>query len=265
MCIDESMRVVSEDATLVAQTFITPRLFLATFHAPKIAAKVQPGQFVHVQVPGMEGHMLRRPISVYQCDAETGYLVLLYQVVGFGSEALTRVQPDTKVNILGPIGHGWTAPEDAKRVLFVAGGVGAAPLFIFAKQLSAKGVQIDVVMGAQTEAALACREAYEELPGANVTCCTDDGSYGIAGFCTVPAEKLMQENQYDLVVSCGPTPVMAYAAKAAKANGIPCQVSMEKHMACGIGACLGCIVATTEGNKRSCVDGPVFDAEKVVW
>lgn len=254
-----------EDAVLLAQTQVTPRLYLATFRCPQVSAAVKPGQFVHLQIPDMEGHMLRRPISVYQVDAESGVMVLLYQVVGFGSDALTRVPDGSVVNMLGPIGQGWEAPEGLSRVLFVMGGVGAAPLYLFAKELTAAGAEIDVVMGAQTEAALACREAYEDLDNAHVTCCTDDGSYGISGFCTVPAAEMMAKNQYDLVVSCGPKPVMAAAAKSAAEYGIPCQVSMEEHMACGIGACLGCIVATTEGNKRSCVDGPVFDAAKVVW
>ncbi|MDD6650730.1 MAG: dihydroorotate dehydrogenase electron transfer subunit [Eggerthellales bacterium] len=264
MCVD-TQKVLSEDTVLLSQVQVTDRLYLATFQAPQIAAAVRPGQFVHLQVPGMEGHMLRRPISVYQANPEQGTMVLLYQVVGFGSDALTKVGEGQVVNMLGPIGNGWVKPEDCQRALFVVGGVGAAPLFLFASELVSAGVELTVVMGAQTKDALACKDAYEALPNTTVICCTDDGSFGTPGFCTVPAAELMASESFDLVASCGPTPVMAYTAKAASEQGIPCQVSMEKHMACGIGACLGCIVATTEGNKRSCVDGPVFDARKVVW
>lgn len=306
------MALLDERACVVSNDCVGPNLYLMTLSAPGIANAVQPGQFVHMKVPGMEAHVLRRPFSVYARDAKAGTIDVLYQTVGFGTELMTQLVSHGKdgcegaglarregdgcdVSLIGPVGHGWQAPQGATRALLVGGGVGAAPLFMLCERLRAQGVQADVVLGAQTASALVCRGRYEKLlagGGANAVgaaaandgegtaggtaacegprCATDDGSFGRSGFCTSLVEEALawasaEGNPYGYVAVCGPEPLMKIVAHMASEAGVPCEVSLERRMACGVGACLSCVVDTVDGKKRACVDGPVFDAAKVVW
>ena len=252
-------------AKVLANEQLTDRLWLLTLDAEDLASRVLPGQFVHMLIPGMEGHILRRPFSVFYVNENKRQLVILYQVVGFGSNQLTKVAPGVSVSLMGPVGHGWHAPEGVRHALLVAGGVGAAPLFMHAQELVASGVDVEVVMGAQSSKALVCEPKYTELLGAEPHLATDDGSRGHAGFVTDLVSQRIAEKQFDYVACCGPEPMMHAVSDITLKAGIPTFISLEKRMACGIGACLSCIVETVDGRKRSCVDGPVFDAAKVVW
>lgn len=288
------MGLVNERARILSNGCAGLRLYLMTLEAPLIASAVEPGQFVHMKVPGMEAHVLRRPFSVYACDREAGTLDILYQTVGFGSNLMAKLPAASAVGsacaaaegafpseacaveLVGPVGRGWRPAADVRRALLVGGGVGAAPLFMLCERLIRAGVQVDVVLGAQTGAALVCRERYAELLGASATCAcepacaTDDGSFGREGFCTSLVEEALERAAakgapYDYVAVCGPEPLMRIVANLAAAAGAACEVSLERRMACGIGACLSCVVDTTSGKKRACVDGPVFDAREVEW
>ncbi len=268
------MALVNERVRILGNVCVGPNLYLMTVSSPSIARAIAPGQFVHMKIPGMEGHILRRPFSVYAADAQAGTLDVLYQVVGFGTDHLTIIDEhcglSDQAELIGPVGRSWEAPAGCKRALLVGGGVGAAPLFMLCQKLVADGVSVDVVLGAQTKDALVCLSRYEETLGHKVACATDDGSFGREGFCTsLVSEALVAAEDagegYGYVACCGPEPLMKIVAGLAADHGAPCQVSMEKRMACGVGACLGCMVETVDGKKRSCVDGPVFDAEKVVW
>lgn len=270
---DERMNValINEQARVLLNEGVGPNLFVMALESPGIAQAVVPGQFVHMKVPGMDDHILRRPFSVYACDVQAGVIELLYQAVGFGSAHMTTLTEGGKgVELVGPVGRGWCPAAAVKRALLVGGGVGAAPLFMLCEELVGKGVQTDVVLGAQTEMALACRERYEALLSAPPRCATDDGSFGRAGFCTSLVQEALDEaaaagEPYDYLAVCGPEPLMRIVAGMAEAACVPCEVSMERRMACGIGACLSCVVDTKDGKKRACVDGPVFGADEVVW
>lgn len=262
--------MIDENARIVANTCVGPRLHLMTLSAPGIAAALAPGQFVHARLPHMDDHLLRRPFSVYACDAAAGSLDILYQVVGYGSEHMTRLAAGEAVELMGPIGSTWNPPAGTSRALLVGGGVGAAPLFMLCESLVSRGVEVDVVLGAQTSSALVCRERYEALLGRSPLCATDDGSFGRPGFCTSLVDEALAEagaagKPYGYLAVCGPEPLMRIVAHRALEAGVPCQVSMERRMACGIGACLSCVVETVDGRKRACVDGPVFDAEAIAW
>lgn len=262
--------LVNETATVLSNEQVGPRLWLMSVRCPEVAAAVKPGQFVHMLVPGMADHMLRRPFSVYSACAEAGTMDILYQVVGYGTDHMTKLPEGTECQFMGAIGQGWTVPEGAKKVLLVAGGVGAAPLFMLAQQCVERGIATTVVLGAQTKDALITRRAYEEVLGEEPLCATDDGTYGHAGFCTGLVEQELaraaeEGEPFDYLAVCGPLPLMRIVAGMAEKAQVPTQVSMEKRMACGIGACLGCIVETVDGNRRACVDGPVFNAKEVVW
>lgn len=269
--------LVNEKAPIIANDEIGCNLWLMTVRAPEIARSIEPGQFVHMLVPGMPDHILRRPFSVYAADGEEGTLEILYQVVGYGTDHMTRLAPGSECELIGPVGYGWKVPSDVKRALLVGGGVGAAPLFMLAEQLVARGVDVDVVLGAQTQGALATRGRYESLLASadscsvnGPRCATDDGSFGREGFCTSLVEEAFAEAaesgaSYDYLAVCGPEPLMHIVANMAAEADVLCQVSMEKRMACGIGACLSCVVETIRGKRRACVNGPVFNAKEVVW
>ena len=258
-------KVTEEVARVLSNENVGPRLHLMTLESPAIAEAVEPGQFIHMRIPGMDDHPLRRPFSVYAADSKRGTLDVLYQVVGYGTDVMTSLAPGLEASLVGPVGRGWQVPEGAEKVMLVGGGVGAAPLYMLCERCVAAGLDVTVVLGAGSHNMLVCRSRYKQLLGANPRCATDDGTYGHAGFCTGLVEEALAEGGYDWVATCGPTPLMRIVAGMAADAGVACSVSMEKKMACGIGACLGCIVDTVDGNKRACVDGPVFPAEKVVW
>lgn len=256
-------RKVDETCVILENEVVGPRLALMKLESASIASAIEPGQFVHVQLPGMEGHILRRPFSVY--DASEGRMDILYQSVGFGTDHMMDLVAGQSVQVMGPIGNGWVVPGICDRALAVAGGVGAAPLYMHVAKMVHAGITVDVVLGAQTKDALVTYDKYRNLLGRDPLVATDDGTFGEEGFCTGPTASLLQEYSYDHIVCCGPEALMRIVAGMAAEAECECQVSMERRMACGIGACLSCVVDTKDGKKRSCVDGPVFEASEVMW
>lgn len=230
--------------------------------APRTAATVEPGQFVHLRISRNADFILRRPFSVHR--ARGGRLEILYQVVGRGTRALEDGRPGDVMDVLGPIGHGWVVPEGITRALVVAGGLGAAPMGMLVERLAEQGVQVTFAQGAPSAGKLLARELFDSLCRRSVVA-TDDGSAGTCGFVTVLSAEQLERERPDVVYVCGPEPMQRIVADQCAAAGVPCQVSLERLMACGIGACLSCVVATRDGQKRACVDGPVFDAADVLW
>lgn len=239
---------------------------LMTLTAPRIAPCVKPGQFVHMRMPGFGGHILRRPFSVFDVDENIGTISVLYQVVGQGTAHMFDMQTGQYANCIGPVGHGWQVPQRARNIMLVGGGIGSAPLYMLAKVISADKRDVHVVLGAQNADMLASEPYFSELP-LELHICTDDGSKGHHGFTTDVARDLIAQasDGFDYIATCGPAPMLRGMAMLASEYDIPCEVSMEERMACGIGACLGCVVDTFDGRKRACVDGPIFDAREVAW
>lgn len=277
-------RLIDECAVLRSNDEVGPGLFVMELEAPGVAQAVLPGQFVHLSLPALEAHILRRPFSVYSAHADSGSLELLYQVVGAGTRAMAALDPARlsaahQPVVLGPVGTPWSlgrlgAIEDAGaslRVLLVGGGVGSAPLLMLAERLHQGGAGVDVVLGARDAASLVSRERFAAATGKLPACATDDGSFGHPGFCTDVVEERLAHGAvldgapYTQVCVCGPEPLMRKVAHLAQDAGAACEVSLERRMACGVGACLSCIVETVEGKKRACVDGPIFEARKVLW
>ena len=256
-----------ERVTVVSNECVAPSLHVVELAAPQIAASAEPGQFVHLRIPDFEGHVLRRPFSIYQWDGERGTISILYQTVGAGSDRLAESRPGAETMAIGPIGRGWNPPEGVLRTVLVCGGVGVAPLTMLAGQLVARGAAVTCLVGATTAERLVGIERLQEL-GASVEIATDDGAAGYHGFCTDLLTAHLEDADY--VAVCGPGPMEKVAASLVAAhreagNEIVCEVSVERRMACGIGACLSCVVETVEGRKRACVDGPVFEDTEVVW
>jgi dihydroorotate dehydrogenase electron transfer subunit len=267
--------MIIEACGIPANEQLAAGIWRLTVSSSKIAPQVQPGQFVHLQIPEHGEHILRRPFSVYDVAPKAQELRIVYQVVGAGTALLTQCVPgaSSTIDVLGPIGHGWSkpthltsAPATTKSVLLIGGGIGAAPLKLFAQDLQRGGLQVDVILGATTASMLVFSDDFAAfLSREHLHCCTDDGSAGTKGFTTTLARELLSRNAYDLIASCGPAPMQKAVSQLAFEFGVCCQVSLEERMACGIGACLGCTVNTTGGRKRVCVDGPVFDAGEVIW
>lgn len=256
--------------TVLTNECLSGPLYLMRLQADGLASQVLPGQFVHMSIPTLQANILRRPFSIYDCDAQAGTVDILYQVLGAGTTDMAQWLPGYEMSMIGPIGEAWGVPYGCAKALLVGGGVGAAPLFMLCKQLIASGVNVDVVLGASTKDALVCKERYDSLGNAFLACTTDDGTFGTLGFATVEVERAIEDARatgiaYDYAAICGPEPLMKGASALTLEVGIPTQVSMERRMACGVGACLSCVVETVDGRKRACVDGPIFDAEKVVW
>ena len=171
--------------------------------------------------------------------------------------------PGSTSNLLGPGGRGWMVPEGTRKALLVAGGIGVPPVLCLAGMLAEQSVDVDVCLGFGTASKAVGIDEFRAL-GATVNVCTDDGTLGTHGFCTDPAAELLGEGGYDYVASCGPAVMMKKVAAAAAESGAYCEVSLERMMSCGFGACNTCNVETVDGMKGACMCGPVFDASKVV-
>lgn len=265
----ESNKKFQELGRVLACEEVATGTFLMEICAPQVCNSACPGQFVHVTLVESPVQLLRMPFCVYDCNPQIGSIEICFQVVGEGTRQLSGATIGDKIDVVGPIGTGWSMPQDAKHALLIGGGMGSAPLNLLARELCQRGVKVDVAMGAFSADRIACRERLAksaEESGGQLLIATDDGTEGVHGFCTLISDDLLsKDDSYDYVCVCGPFPMERNACKLPLELGVPCEASFEKLMACGIGACLSCIVETVEGRKRCCVDGPVFDARKVVW
>ncbi|MDR1006213.1 MAG: dihydroorotate dehydrogenase electron transfer subunit [Bacteroidales bacterium] len=212
-----------------------------------------PGQFVQVLTTENNGNNLRLPISINDICEKNNIIYLLIQIIGEGTRTLSRVEIGERVNMIYPLGNGFDIAGD--KVLFVGGGVGIAPFLHLAKAYHNNGIKPDVLIGARTDKHLLLLDEFKPYAELHIT--TEDGSMGTKGFVT--AHPIFN-TKFDRIYSCGPTPMMKVVADKAKQHNIPCWVSLEERMACGIGACLCCVVMTNEGHKCTCTDGTVFNA-----
>lgn len=253
------------EATVLANAEIAPSVFKMTFACPGLASAIQPGQFFNLAVPGDERQMLRLPFSFADADPERGEVTFAYLVVGDGTRRLSQLAPGTTTDLLGPGGHGWVVPEGASRALLVGGGSGVVPLVPLVSALASAGAAVDFVEGAPTSARVIFEEEVRAAGAERFEVSTDDGTRGVKGFATAVVSELLAQSRYDVVYTCGPAPMMRAVAQLAADAGVACQVSMEKGMVCGFGACATCVVDTVNGRKGACMNGPVFNAEEVVW
>lgn len=222
-----------------------------------------PGQFVHITLPGSTQHILPRPISIMAADPEQGTIDLAIQRVGKGTEMLCTLAVGTSLTLLGPLGNGFSLGK-AKRVYLVGGGMGVAPIVFAAQTFLKEGADCQAFLGYRNKAL-----AYGYALDCPVSIATNDGSLGDKAVVTQPLEAAIEKEPPDLVLACGPSPMLRSVQKICVHLGIRCQLSLEEHMACGIGACLvcNCHVRVKDGDsyKRVCVDGPVFDAREVIF
>lgn len=244
-----------------------PSTFFIEMECGGIAEEAAPGQFVQVRVSNGTDPFLRRTFSLCGADPSNGTIRLMVDVIGRGTGILCEMRPGMTLNVIGPLGTGFD-PRFGKTgdCILVAGGVGAAPLIFLASRLAADETRpVTFLMGSRSAAHLAVLDGMLDST-IQVMRATDDGSFGYDGFVTGLLRERLSLLNPGVVYACGPHPMMREAAKISARAGIPCQVSLEERMACGIGACLGCAVPLAEGGMvRSCTEGPVFDAERLAW
>ncbi len=234
--------------------------------APEIGPRVKPGQFLELLVPRLGDRVLRRPFSIYKAGAEG--VSILYKPVGRGTEAMIPLQVGDAVDIIGSLGNGFPALGNGKLPVLVAGGYGNAALYLKAKESPVKGVAF---FGGRTAQDILCIEEFQVL-GWDVRPATDDGSLGTKGLVTAAFDPWMaeQENVQALeLFVCGPNPMLKAMGDRAMEHNFTAWLSMDKNMACGVGACLTCVIKrkTKTGWEwaRCCKDGPVFESREIVW
>lgn len=219
-----------------------------------------PGQFVQLAVEGEHKVMLRRPISINWCDVEANRLDVLIHLVGPGTTALSRLREGETVSTLFPLGNGFTL-HNGGDILLVGGGVGTAPMLQYGKVLREMGARPHFLLGGRSAKDLLQLDRFKALGEVSVT--TEDATLGERGFVT--QHSILAAKRFDAVAACGPKPMMRAVALWARDAGVPCEVSLENMMACGLGACLCCVEKTVRGNVCVCTEGPVFPTTELTW
>jgi len=256
--------MVQIKAKIITNSKLSGNYWHLEFESGPIAQHAVPGQFVNIKVAPGVAPLLRRPLSIHAVKARR--VKVIYEVIGQGTQILSTRKPGEFLDILGPLGKGFDCrhlvkPQAAKNIL-IAGGLGVAPLVFLAEKLKSSNPLI--LIGAGSKKQLLCLAEFKAL-GCSVKLATDDGSVGFCGRVTDLLKIVLEQTKPLGLFSCGPYPMLKSVAQIAKDYKINAQLSLEEHMACGMGACLGCVVETKAGYKTVCKDGPVFSSEELVW
>jgi len=278
------MKKVSRCLQVIENRPLSPDVFLLTLGSEQSLPEIKPGQFANILVENTSDVFLRRPFSIHDVDFTHNFVKFFIQKVGKGTKQLAKLKHGEFVDVLFPLGNGFlidngqliidncavpnTINESKKlsivncqlSILLVGGGCGIAPLLFLAKTLSQSGIRPTILIGGRTKKNILCVEDFVKY--GNVLIMTDDGSMGDKGLVT--NHPIFHKEKLDQIYCCGPEPMMKAVAKIAIEKDIPCQISLENTMACGIGACLCCVTKTTEGHQCVCTEGPVFDVKNLV-
>lgn len=250
------------DLTVTENVRLHTNYVLLKLTSPSLLPEMLPGQFAEIRVDGSPATFLRRPISINFVDTERNEVWFLIQLVGEGTKRLGEAKSGDTINVMLPLGNGFTMLENpSDKLLLVGGGVGTAPMLYLGKQLAEKGCKPTFLLGARSGKDLLQMEQFAAYGEVYTT--TEDGSHGEKGYVT--QHSILNKVDYERIYTCGPKPMMMAVARYAKSKAIDCEVSLENMMACGIGACLCCVENTTEGHLCVCKEGPVFNINKLLW
>lgn len=243
-----------------------------------LAKAIKPGQFIEIRCSDGTDPLLRRPLSVHKISKN--WIEVLFEVVGKGTGLLAEKRQGETLDIIGPLGNGFTLPAMLSDPILIAGGIGVAPLAALAEELgsgvmgqgSKEKIRPIIMIGAKTKSHILCEKEFKEL-GCKVFIATEDGSKGHKGFITDTLKEFFRttnEERRMSLYACGPTGMLKAVSAIAEEHSVPCQVSLEEHMACGVGVCLGCPVKVRKDlvdyeYKMVCKDGPVFASEQIIW
>ncbi len=258
------MKIVQTKAKIISNQKFSENYRYLEFESDLIAKHAIAGQFVNIRVTDSAGPLLRRPFSIHGVQAKK--IKVIYEVVGQSTQILSARKPGEFLDIIGPLGNGFdyrrlAESREAKNIL-IGGGIGVAPLVFLAEKL--KLSKPLVLIGARSKKQILCLSKFKDL-GCTVKLATDDGSAGFKGRVTDLLKIILEQTKPLGLFSCGPHPMLKAVAKTAGDYKINAQLSLEEHMACGIGACLGCVVSTKAGYKTVCKDGPIFSSEELLW
>lgn len=252
-----------EQCKIIENRKIAPDYFKLTLSSKDISKNAVPGQFVHIKISNTLIPILRRPFSFHKIRKD--HFEIIYHVVGKGTEIFSKRKKEEFINVIGPLGNGFEIIKN-KIAILIGGGCGTAPLFALEEELKKRGIESRFFMGAKTKDLLLCQNDFAKI-GTKVYTSTDDGSCGEK--CTVLDLYIWSLKEISAkksaIYACGPKEMLKEVSKFAIRKKIPCQISLEEHMACGVGACSGCVVKKDFEYKRVCKDGPVFDAREVIW
>ncbi len=239
----------------------TYEMVLETINAKREAI---PGQFVHLQVPERPDLLLRRPISINSLDTASSTITLIVQAKSEGTKVLCRQKPNTILDVIGPVGRGFFMEKDARKVAVVGGGIGVAPLRYFIERNPY--VDFHSFLGFTNKQYIYQASLFKKISTLHLY--TDDGSAGKKGFATDALDQMLKTEHFDAVYACGPEPMFVTLKNVVLKHDVPCFISMEERMGCGIGGCKVCVCKVKEEGsieyKKVCQDGPVFDIRKVV-
>ena len=253
-------------ATVVKNTRLCSEHYCLTLKSDILASTTKPGQFVNLRIVGRDDLLLRRPFSVAMTRPAQSLFEIVYRVVGQGTRTMTELSRGEKVDLIGPLGTGFHLPEESTNCLLLGGGVGVAPLWGLAAQLSKKKNKVVALLGFRSSDKVFGEDIFRKLRIETIVM-TDDGSYGLKGFVSDHLEKVLNR-PIDHAYVCGPNPMLKTVFPMIRKAGIKGEVSLEERMGCGYGVCLSCVANIVEKGvvekKRICTEGPVFDLEHVV-
>ena len=255
-------------ARLVKKEQLKPDIFKFSVEAPSIVEKSKPGNFIEIRVSNGLDPFLRRPISIYNLDKENGILEFIFQVKGNGTKILAKKETGSDIDIIGPLGFGTFKYDKYENLAIIGGGIGVFPLYELAKCAKKDGKNVNTYLGFRNADFVVLEDEFRKVSD-NLTLTTDDGSYSKKGFAISYLEKDIEEGKIDSIYACGPLPMLRAVRELAIKKDIPCQVSLEERMGCGLGVCLGCAVKTAKSTKENpeywhvCKGGPVFQAKEV--
>jgi dihydroorotate dehydrogenase electron transfer subunit len=268
--------LVDVDAAVISNTRLSDDYSVLALDAPTIAAAARPGQFVMLKTSRGMDPLLRRPFSIFEilraADGSASGLSVLNKRIGKGTALLYDAEAGARLWCLGPLGRPFVPADPPVEAWMVAGGVGLAPFVTLAETLIARATPATLFYGARRAADLHCADIFDRL-GVRLVFSTEDGSRGVGGLITAPLEEALASLPRSPTVRlyvCGPTPMMRAVADIAARHGRRCDVSLEQVMGCGLGGCYSCVVPARDPggvphHTRSCIEGPVFDASRIVW
>jgi dihydroorotate dehydrogenase electron transfer subunit len=257
--------MIQSTGKVISNRKVKPGYYLMAVKCPTVAKKAKPGQFLTVRCGNGTTPLLRRPFGFHRIRA-SGFEIL-YERIGKGTAFLSGLKTGDEIDILGPLGNGFTIPKGKKDFVIIAGGIGVAPLTSLAESLvKIKKAKIYAIIGARSGNILLCEDHFKSI-GIKTMVATDDGTCGKRCFATDVLNEFLaaKKGSHPVIFACGPGPMLKAAAHIANKRGLECYVSLEENIACGVGACLGCAIKTKSGYKLVCKDGPVFNAKEITW
>jgi len=250
-------------AEVVSNEEIASGIYKMVIKDDYLARNSKAGQFLHIKCSNDNDKLLRRPISICSFDINDMTVTIVYQVKGSGTKSLSLMRSGDSIDILGPLGKGYSLDSSFKKVLLVGGGIGIYPLYSVASSYLDSDVEIDAVLGFRTKDLMTYEDEFNRVCS-DITIVTDDGSYGQSGTVIQPMLDKLTSSNYDMVYVCGPKPMINAIVEEHKRSQFNCEVSLEERMGCGVGACLVCACKTYNKDnemehKHVCKDGPVFE------